>query len=58
MSPADIKIVKTADAAQVNAGEQIGFTLTVYNTGTGDAKGVNLSDPLPTGRARRDLGGR
>ena len=43
-----IHIVKTADAAQVNAGEQIGFTLTVYNTGTGDAKGVNLSDPLPT----------
>src|SRR4029079_18771428 len=44
----DIKIVKTADAAQVNAGEQIGFTLTVYNTGTGDAKGVTLSDPLAT----------
>jgi uncharacterized repeat protein (TIGR01451 family) len=43
-----IQIVKTADAAQVNAGEQIGFTLTVYNTGAGDAKGVNLSDPLPT----------
>ena len=43
----DIKIVKTADAAQVNAGEQIGFTLTVYNTGSGDAKGVNLSDVLP-----------
>src|SRR5439155_1748972 len=43
-----IHIVKTADAAQVNAGDQIGFTLTVYNTGTGDAKGVTLSDPLPT----------
>ena len=47
LAPA-IQIVKTADAAQVNAGEQIGFTLTVYNTGTGDAKGVDLSDPLPT----------
>ncbi|MDX6480262.1 MAG: hypothetical protein QOG85_772, partial [Gaiellaceae bacterium] len=43
-----IHIVKTADAAQVNAGEQIGFTLTVYNTGTGDAKGVTLTDVLPT----------
>ena len=45
---ADIHIVKTADAAQVNAGEPIGFTLTVYNTGSGDAKGVTLTDPLPT----------
>src|SRR5207249_12284662 len=44
----NIKIVKTADAAQVSAGDPIGFTLTVYNTGSGDAKGVSLSDPLPT----------
>src|SRR5439155_737769 len=43
-----IHIVKTADAAQVNAGDPIGFTLTVFNTGSGDAKGVTLSDPLPT----------
>ncbi|HKD94192.1 MAG TPA: DUF11 domain-containing protein [Gaiellaceae bacterium] len=45
---ADIHIVKTADKAQVNAGDPIGFTLTVYNDGGGDAKGVNLSDTLPT----------
>ena len=45
---ADIQIVKTADAAQVNAGEPIGFTLTVYNDGLGDAKGVFLTDTLPT----------
>src|SRR5207247_1424993 len=42
-----IQIIKTADAAQVNAGDPIGFTVTVFNTGTGDAKGVTLSDPLP-----------
>ena len=48
INAADIHIVKTADAAQVNAGEQIGFTLTVYNTGSGDAKGVTLTDTLPT----------
>jgi uncharacterized repeat protein (TIGR01451 family) len=43
-----IHIVKTADAPQVSAGDPIGFTLTVYNDGTGDAKGVKLSDTLPT----------
>src|SRR5436190_9982838 len=45
---AAIHILKTPDAAQVNAGEQIGFTLTVSNSGAGDAKGVTLSDTLPT----------
>jgi uncharacterized repeat protein (TIGR01451 family) len=45
---AAIRIVKTADAAQVNAGEPIGFTLTVYNDGNGDAHGVSLTDTLPT----------
>jgi uncharacterized repeat protein (TIGR01451 family) len=48
INPADIHIVKTADKPQVNAGEQIGFTLTVYNDGLGDARGVQLSDTLPT----------
>src|SRR5947209_6860139 len=48
VKPASIKIVKTADAAQVNAGDQIGFTLTVLNSGGGAAYGVNLSDVLPT----------
>jgi uncharacterized repeat protein (TIGR01451 family) len=43
-----IHIVKTADAAQVNVGQDIGFTMTVYNLGSGDAYGVKLNDPLPT----------
>ena len=47
VASAAIHIVKTADAAQVNAGQSIGFTMTVYNTGTGDATGTTLSDPLP-----------
>ncbi|MGZ4390873.1 MAG: hypothetical protein ACXVRK_01945 [Gaiellaceae bacterium] len=47
INAADIKIVKTPDATQVNAGEQIGFTLTVYNDGLGDARGVKLTDTLP-----------
>ena len=44
---AAIQIVKTADAASVNAGDNVGFTITVYNSGTGDAYGVKLSDTLP-----------
>jgi uncharacterized repeat protein (TIGR01451 family) len=48
VNAAAIHIVKTADAAQVNAGEPIGFTLTVFNSGAGDAHGVKLSDTLPT----------
>jgi uncharacterized repeat protein (TIGR01451 family) len=48
ISPAQIHVAKTADAAQVNVGSPIGFTLTVYNAGSGDANGVKLSDTLPT----------
>jgi uncharacterized repeat protein (TIGR01451 family) len=43
-----VHIVKTADAPQVDAGDPIGFTLTVYNDGAGNALGVKLSDTLPT----------
>jgi uncharacterized repeat protein (TIGR01451 family) len=43
-----VQIVKTADNAEVNVGEAIGFTLTVYNTGEANAHGVKLSDLLPT----------
>ncbi|HET8752392.1 MAG TPA: DUF11 domain-containing protein, partial [Gaiellaceae bacterium] len=48
VKPAAIHIVKTADAAKVNVGSPIGFTMTVYNAGTGDAYGVKLHDTLPT----------
>ena len=48
-NPAHVTITKTADASPVNAGDGIGFTVEVQNTGTGLAKGVNLSDPLPGG---------
>jgi uncharacterized repeat protein (TIGR01451 family) len=44
-----LTIHKDADAASVNAGENIGFTITVGNSGAGTAKSVTLSDPLPTG---------
>lgn len=45
----EIVITKTADDAVVNAGDQIGFTITVTNTGDGSAFGVTVSDTLPAG---------
>ena len=45
----NVHITKTADAASVNAGTDIGFTITVTNTGVADATGVTVSDPLPSG---------
>jgi uncharacterized repeat protein (TIGR01451 family) len=45
---AHIEIVKTADHAQVNAGDPVGFTITVSNSGAGDAKDATLTDTLPT----------
>lgn len=47
----DLSIIKTADAAQVNAGKHIGFMITASNTGLGDATGALVHDALPTGPA-------
>jgi uncharacterized repeat protein (TIGR01451 family)/LPXTG-motif cell wall-anchored protein len=49
---ADLSLTKTADAASVDAGQQIGFTVTAANSdaeGTGTATGVVINDPLPAG---------
>ncbi len=46
-----IGLTKTADAASVSAGDPIGFTVTISNTGAGEAKGVTLTDSLPGGNA-------
>ena len=46
--PAKVTIVKTADAASVAPGGAVGFTVTVHNSGTGIARDVTVSDPLPT----------
>ncbi len=48
----DLTLTKTADAASVDAGSQIGFTVTASNSGaqgTGSATGVVIDDPLPAG---------
>src|SRR4029077_3848702 len=46
---ANVTILKTADAATVNAGDSIGFTVLVANPGAGTATGVTVNDPLPAG---------
>ena len=44
-----ISIVKTANpVGPVSAGDPIGFDITVTNNGDGEARGVHVSDTLPT----------
>lgn len=43
-----IGVTKTADDTSVSAGDPVGFTIEVGNTGTGDAAGVVATDALPT----------
>ncbi|MFL5760889.1 MAG: thrombospondin type 3 repeat-containing protein [Thermomicrobiales bacterium] len=43
-----LSIAKTPDAASVNAGSTIGFTISVTNNGPGTATVVTLTDTLPT----------
>jgi uncharacterized repeat protein (TIGR01451 family) len=45
----DLHVVKDADLGTVNAGQDIGFTITASNTGQGDATGALIHDVLPTG---------
>ena len=45
---ASLEISKVADDATVSAGDDIGYTITVTNNGAGTAKGVVVTDTLPT----------
>jgi uncharacterized repeat protein (TIGR01451 family) len=47
--PPSLSITKSADSASVGAGSQIGFTVTLSNSGGGDAEGLSVSDSLPAG---------
>ncbi|HTS72227.1 MAG TPA: hypothetical protein VMG74_00775, partial [Gaiellaceae bacterium] len=44
-----LAIAKSADAASVSAGAQIGYTVTLANSGAGAASGLALTDNLPSG---------
>ena len=46
---ADLSFTKTADAASVAAGNSIGYTLSVTDSGAGAASSAALSDLLPAG---------
>jgi uncharacterized repeat protein (TIGR01451 family) len=45
----ELAITKVADSTSVTAGQTIGYTITIANTGTAAATGVILADPLPAG---------
>jgi uncharacterized repeat protein (TIGR01451 family) len=44
-----LRISKVADVAMEEAGNPIGFAITVTSDGPGTARNVTLTDPLPTG---------
>ncbi len=51
LTPA-VTVTKTADNTIVDAGSQMGFTVTISNSnteGTGTAVGITVADPLPMG---------
>src|SRR5690606_12134461 len=47
----DLTVTKSAESGTVNAGEDVGFTITVGNGGPGVAKDVIVNDSLPSGVA-------
>jgi uncharacterized repeat protein (TIGR01451 family) len=46
---AAVSITKTADADSVNVGSQIGFNVTLTNSGDAQATGLDVTDDLPAG---------
>jgi uncharacterized repeat protein (TIGR01451 family) len=45
----NITVLKTADQGTIDAGDTAAFTIVVTNEGPGTAKGVTLTDTLPSG---------
>ena len=48
MVPPDLAVAKSDSPDPVAVGDQLTYTLTVNNTGAGDATGVTLTDTLPS----------
>jgi uncharacterized repeat protein (TIGR01451 family) len=49
LEPGQLKLTKTADKDVVKPGDSVNFKLTVVNTGSSTARGVELIDVLPNG---------
>jgi uncharacterized repeat protein (TIGR01451 family) len=47
--PPNLTLTKTADSLTISAGSQLGFVVTLGNTGVGPATTVAVNDPLPAG---------
>ena len=48
-TPADLRLTKTVDRGTYLLGQQLVFTITVFNDGPGSAMGVVVRDQLPLG---------
>ncbi|MDD5433531.1 MAG: DUF11 domain-containing protein, partial [Candidatus Pacebacteria bacterium] len=44
-----ITLIKQANKTQVSSGDEITFTITYKNLGTGTANNLVITDPIPTG---------
>jgi uncharacterized repeat protein (TIGR01451 family) len=49
LEPADLRLTKVADPTAPMVGENVTFTVMVFNDGPGDASGVTVEDVLPAG---------
>ena len=55
LEPGQLKLTKTVDKDVVQAGDKANFSLTVTNTGSSTARGIELVDVLPVGLVGQNL---
>ena len=55
LEPGQLKLTKTVDKDVVQSGDAVNFSLTVTNTGSSTARGIELVDVLPVGLNGQNL---
>ncbi len=55
LEPGQLKLTKTVDKDVVQSGDKVNFSLTVTNTGSSTARGIELVDVLPVGLNGQNL---